>query len=99
MTDNTENYTEMEDLSRKLEGELLLDLEDEETPEEESNAHLKLLGKLISDRPVSYVAVKGTIRRLWNPSKGMDIVDMVNTMLLFKFKCNLDKRKVVDNSP
>lgn len=89
----------MENLSRKLEGELILDLEDEEALEGEEDGQLKLLGKIISDRPVNFVAVKGFIYKLWSPLKGMKIVDMVNNIWMFTFNCSMDKTKVVENNP
>lgn len=49
MVNNHEEGGDMENLTKKLEGELFLDLEDEESSEREEDGHLNLLGKLISD--------------------------------------------------
>lgn len=85
----------MNDLSRNLEGELILGLNEDKSPSLEDDGHRKLLGMLISDR----VVMKGNIQRMWNPAKGMKIVDMVNNIMMFKFNYNMEKMKIVKNRP
>ena len=61
----------------------------------DSTSHeLCILGKLLTRKPFNSEAVMVTMKKAWNPSKGLTYIAVGHNLFLFKFNSIMDKRKV-----
>jgi len=55
---------------------------------------LTLVGKIVANRVINKNAVRNTILRSWNPKFGVTISDLNENIFLFKFKLEIDMRRI-----
>jgi len=60
---------------------------------------LTLVGKIVADRVLNKHAVRNTIIRSWNPKFGVTISDLDDNIFLFKFKSEIDLRRIWNGEP
>lgn len=89
----------MADLSLSVDEdeELLIDSDSLEQQSEFSD--LCLIGRLLTDRPVNFMAMKTRMADIWRPGKGVSIRDVGEHRYLFQFYHVIDMRRVLDSGP
>ncbi|KAL2931806.1 hypothetical protein RDABS01_037216 [Bienertia sinuspersici] len=95
----------MEGLEEKLKGlemtedeeEIIDCIEEDETIDEQ--LQLCLVGKLLTNNPFSFDAMKNTLKISWHLGKGMIVREIENNMFIFQFFSMPDKRKVMEEGP
>ena len=61
--------------------------------------NIGLVGKLLADRNINKNAVKAIILKVWRTSKGVQIVDLKENIFVFKFACEGDKKRILEQGP
>ena len=60
---------------------------------EDSLSELCILGKLFTRKQFNGEALMATMKKVWNPSKGLTHTSLGDNLFLFKFNDMLDKKK------
>ena len=60
---------------------------------------LCILGKLFGRKPFNAKAMMATMKKSWNPSKGLEYSTVGDNLFLFKFNDIVDKKKVMARCP
>ncbi|KAL5742125.1 hypothetical protein ACOSP7_028857 [Xanthoceras sorbifolium] len=60
---------------------------------------LSLIGKIVGNREVNKDAFKATISSIWRMTKGMDIEILGGNLFVFRFNCELDRKRVLEGGP
>lgn len=58
-----------------------------------------LIGKLLSDRPVDFEAVRNVMATLWRPGKGMFVKELDINRYLFQFFHEVDIQRDIEGTP
>lgn len=92
-----EAYAELSLSNEDEEGLILEDIPDGEKIE---GLERCLVGRLLTNRKVNFVAMQDTLSSIWRPVKGvfMEETDQMN-IFLFKFFHDLDLQRVLDDGP
>lgn len=85
----------------------ILEEEEEEEPiqitdtkeDYDETTSLCLLGKLWTDRPYNRYALMETMKKLWNPAKGLICRDMGANLISFQFHSKRDMDRVLEMAP
>lgn len=65
----------------------------------DGSAAMCLIGKLWTERSYNTFALMETMKKLWNPAKGMTCRDLGSNMIVFQFNSMRDMKKVKDMEP
>lgn len=79
------------------EGGVLFD--ESEVLKDEVDARWCLVGRLLSDRPVDFDALRNVMASLWRPGKGMFVKELDVNKYLFQFFHEVDIQRVMEGSP
>ncbi|KAL5841818.1 hypothetical protein ACOSQ3_012421 [Xanthoceras sorbifolium] len=60
---------------------------------------LSLIRKIVGNREVNKDAFKATISSIWRTTKGMDIEILGGNLFVFRFNCELDRKRVLEGGP
>lgn len=60
---------------------------------------LCILGKIFSRKPFNAEAMMATMKKSWNPSKGLEYTAVGDDIFLFKFNDLVDKKMVLASCP
>lgn len=58
-----------------------------------------LIGKLWTNRPYNTFALMETMKKLWNPTRGMTCRELGQNMIAFQFRSKRDMERVLDMEP
>ncbi|KAH9697145.1 CCHC-type domain-containing protein [Citrus sinensis] len=58
-----------------------------------------LVGRFLTDKVISFPAMKNTMASLWRPVKGVCIKDLSPTLFLFQFFHEVDVKRVLESGP
>ncbi|KAK6141663.1 hypothetical protein DH2020_024605 [Rehmannia glutinosa] len=84
-------------LEEEEEGGLLI--EGPELEEQSQDLRWCLVGRLLSERQVNFMAMKNTLASIWRPVKGVIIKELGPNLFLFQFFHELDILRVQTNGP
>lgn len=73
--------------------------EETERLDDEVDARWCLVGKLLSDRPADFDALRNMMETLWRPGKGMFVKELDINRYLFQFFHEVDIQRVMEGSP
>ncbi|KAK6144583.1 hypothetical protein DH2020_021403 [Rehmannia glutinosa] len=95
--------TSLEELYERLcledEDEGGLVIENEDSDESNKSFQWCLVGRFLTNRGISFMAMKNTLASLWRPVKGVLIKELGPNMLLFQFFHELDIHRDESNGP
>lgn len=66
---------------------------------DEVDARWCLVGRVLSDRPVDFDALRNVMAALWRPGKGLFVKDLGDNKYLFQFFHEVDIQRVIEGSP
>ena len=73
---------------------------EEDGPEvEDSFSNLCLVGRLLTERPMDFTALKRVMASLWRPVKGMFVKELDANRYMFQFFHELDIKRVEEGTP
>ena len=58
-----------------------------------------LVGRFLTDKVISFLAMKNIMASLWRPGRGVCIKDLLPTLFLFQFFHEIDIKRVIDSGP
>lgn len=81
------------------EEEVVLNLDEEEVGLSAISLKDSLVGRLLCHKPYNKKALKSVMGSLWKTRGGLEISDLEDDVLLFKFKNPVDKARVLETGP
>lgn len=82
-------------VEREEDEPVIIDVEEQE----EQRADLCILGKLWTNKPYNVKALAETMKKIWNPAKGMSHGELEDKIVAFQFYSRRDKEKVLAKTP
>lgn len=102
MASSSHSMKELEDILNEIQLEdkeegIMFD--DSEGLRDEVDARWCLVGRLLSERPADFEAVRNVMATLWRPGKGMFVKELDVNMYLFQFFHEVDIHRALEGSP
>ncbi|KAF3441289.1 hypothetical protein FNV43_RR15202 [Rhamnella rubrinervis] len=89
----------MEEINNTLEQmKFFMNAEDSDI-DTRQNLQFCMFGKLFSDKSPNLAALFKVMKKSWNPSRGVELQEMENGVLVFQFFCEADVRRVEQSGP
>ncbi|KAF3444965.1 hypothetical protein FNV43_RR14658 [Rhamnella rubrinervis] len=91
--------TSMEEINSSLEHmKFFMDADDNDI-DTRQNLKFCMFGKLFSDKSPNLAALFKVMKKSWNPSRGVELQELENGVLVFQFFCEADIRRVEQTGP